>query len=436
MSGRQTRKRKKPAAKRAVSAKTRAIKPALGNDPFESGAAVREPVRALEVAASSEVEARGAEPEAQQEVAAPAIPAAIEAPAEPAAAPAAAPAAQDRPPASPTLTSGAPAAAPSAQDRPPASPTLTSGAPPPIPPAPPPGPIATEAGHAHDLLQAVARLAPLLRERLGQLVPFARILERSGELDPFGMDRELAAMAAPAFDFLYSTWWRVEVRQIEHIPAEGPVIVIANHGGALPWDALVLRLALAREHPARRELRPLLDDAVMKAPILGFLAARLGAVEATPESALQLLAQGGAVGFFPEGTAAGGARPWTQRYRVQQFGRGGFARVAIRAGAVIVPCAVVGSEETSAPPARSGWLAESLGVPLLAPALRVPLGPIGFLPLPARWSLRFGEPLAADAQGPGAAADASRVFELTERTRSALQQMLDEDVAARRSVYL
>src|SRR3990172_4292278 len=162
MSGRQTRKRKKPAAKRAVSAKTRAIKPALGNDPFESGAAVREPVRALEVAASSEVEARGAEPEAQQEVAAPAILAAIEAPAEPAPVaeaapepapdteapppaptptqiqaqtateietPAAAPSAQDRPPASPTLTSGAPAAAPSAQDRPPASPTLTSGAP-------------------------------------------------------------------------------------------------------------------------------------------------------------------------------------------------------------------------------------------------------------------------------------------------------------------
>jgi 1-acyl-sn-glycerol-3-phosphate acyltransferase len=290
-------------------------------------------------------------------------------------------------------------------------------------------------GHARDLFQAVGRLAPMLREKVGDLVSLARVLERSGDLDAFGMDREITAKAAPVFEFFYSAWWRVDVRQIEHVPSEGPVIVIANHGGALPWDALVLRLALSREHPARRVLRPLLDDAVMKAPVLGFLAARLGAVAATPGNALQLLAPGGAVGFFPEGTASG-ARPWTQRYRVQQFGRGGFAKVAIRAGATIVPCAVVGSEETSAPPARSGWLAESLGIPLLAPALRVPLGPLGLLPLPARWSLRFGEPIAVGPPGPDGAEDANRVFDLTERTRSALQQMLDEDVAARRSVYL
>jgi 1-acyl-sn-glycerol-3-phosphate acyltransferase len=401
MSGRDTRKRRKAPAKRATVARRPVVKPALGNDPFESGAAVREPPPALELADVSgpapAVDAVEAQPAASPVATPPAIP-------------------------EPADAAGAPPA-------PPVQPV--------VPPLDARGPAhgAGTGTRARDVVQAVSRLAPGLREKLGQLVSLARILERPGELDSFGMDRELAARAAPLFDFLYSTWWRVEVRHIDHVPAEGPVIVIANHGGALPWDALVLRLALAREHAAGRDLRPLLDDAVMKAPILGFLAARLGAVAATPEGALDILGGGGLVGYFPEGTA-GGARPWTQRYRVWQFGRGGFAKVAIRAGAAIVPCAVVGSEETSAPPARSGWLAESLGVPLLAPALRVPLGPIGLLPLPARWSLRFGEPITTGAQGPDDAADEGRVFDLTERTRSALQRMLDEDVAARRSVYI
>ncbi len=292
----------------------------------------------------------------------------------------------------------------------------------------------TSGQHAEDLLQAVASLLPALRERLGALASL-RTLFGKGDLDAFGMDRELIDRAMPVLEFLYTSWWRVDLRQIENVPARGPVMLVANHGGTLAWDALVLRLALLRDHPAHRELRPLLDEYALKIPLAGAVALRLGAVPATPQNALLLLGEGLALAAFPEGSRDA-RRPWPQRYRVERFGRGGFAKLALRTGAPIVPCAIVGSEETSAPFARVGWLADALGVPFLAAVPALPLGPLGAIPLPSRWSLRFGDPIDTRAAGPGAADDSAHVLELTERARASLQQMLDEDVAARRSVYL
>jgi 1-acyl-sn-glycerol-3-phosphate acyltransferase len=288
--------------------------------------------------------------------------------------------------------------------------------------------------HARDLFATVAGMLPGLRERLAGLASLGRLFEGPGELDFFGMDRELVASTAGLLDFLYGSWWRVSVRRIETVPAQGPVVVVANHGGALPWDALVLRLALQRDHPVRRELRPLLDEHALKMPLVGGLATRLGAVAATPENALHLLGEGRVVAVFPEGSRVA-RRPWPDRYKVQRFGRGGFAKLALRTGAPIVPCAIVGSEESSAPFSRAGWLAERLGLPAaLAPTL--PLGLLALFPLPSRWSVRFGEPIDTASLGAAAADDPARVLELTERARSSLQEMLDRDVAARRSVYL
>ncbi len=288
--------------------------------------------------------------------------------------------------------------------------------------------------HAKDLLETVAGLLPVLRERLGALASLRTLFAGTGELDAFGMDRGLFERAMPVLEFLYTSWWRVELRQIENVAAQGPVMLVANHGSALAWDALVLRLALLRDHPAHRELRPLLDEYALKLPLAGVGALRLGAVPATPENALFLLREGRALAIFPEGSHSA-RRPWTQRYRVERFGRGGFAKLALRTGAPIVPCAIVGSEETSAPFARTGWLADTLGMPFLASAPPLP-GLLGVIPLPSRWSVRFGEPIDTQAAGPGAADDSAHVLELTERARASLQQMLDEDVAARRSVYL
>ena len=284
---------------------------------------------------------------------------------------------------------------------------------------------------ARGLLRTVSGLLPAVRGRLGALVS---LFIGPVQLDAFGMDRALVERASPVLEFLYRSWWRVEPRQIENVPSEGPTILVANHAGALPWDALVLMTALLRDHPSRRELRPLLDERALAMRIAGVAAVRLGAVPATPDNALALLRRGSAVGVFPEGSR-GAERPWPERYHLHGFGRGGFAKIAFRSGAPIVPCAIVGSEETRAGFVRPGWMSELLGVPFLAAAPPLPLAPLGLFPLPSRWSLRFGEPVLP-LGGPDAADDPVQVLDLTERVRTRLQQMLDEDVAARRSVYL
>ena len=265
---------------------------------------------------------------------------------------------------------------------------------------------------AAELRRALAALWPSLRERLAPIDALRALLAPAGEVDAFGFDRALEERLSPVVEFLHGTWWRVEARGLEALPAEGPLVVVANHGGALPWDALVLKAAFARAHPPR-ELRPLLDAAALAAPLSGRLAARLGAVPATPDNALRLLGAGGAVAVFPEGSR-NGARPWRERYQVDHFGRGGFAKLALRTGAAIVPCAIVGSEETSAPFVRAGWLTDRLGLgeagagPLIDMVLALlgganPLAALELFPLPSRWSLHFGAPLEV----PGGAERAS-----------------------------
>ncbi|MGC3998942.1 MAG: lysophospholipid acyltransferase family protein [Anaeromyxobacter sp.] len=286
-----------------------------------------------------------------------------------------------------------------------------------------------------ELGETLSRLLPQLQARLGAALDLLKMVEPPSRLDRHGMDPRLVERALPLVEFLCSTWWRLRIQGLEQVPSRGPALVVANHAGLVPWDALVLRHALRRDHPAHRELRPLLDDRECDRPLVGGLAIRLGAVRATPEAAEQVLRGGDVLGVFPEGSAAA-RKLWRDRYRIQRFGRGGFVKLALRTGATIVPCAVVGSEEASPGIARTGWLAELLGLPLLSasPALR--FGPAALLPLPSRWSLRFGEPFETRSLGPAAAEHQPTVNALAERVRASLQAMLDEDVAARGSVFL
>ncbi len=292
------------------------------------------------------------------------------------------------------------------------------------------------AGAQGELREAIDRFLPAAKARLATALDVVRLLEPPEQLDRYGMDRRFAQRLEPVLELLCSSWWRAEVRDVARVPASGPAIVVANHAGVVPWDALVLRHVVRREHPAHRELRPLLDDRECALPVFGAAAIRAGAVRASPETAAGLLAGGDVVGVFPEGSA-GARKPWRERYRLLRFGRGGFAKLALRSGAPIVPCAIVGSEEASPGLSRPGWLAERLGMPLLAASTSLRFGVAGMLPLPSKWSLRFGEPFdVRDRGGAAAADDAGVVNEITERVRATLQAMLDEGLAARSSVYL
>jgi 1-acyl-sn-glycerol-3-phosphate acyltransferase len=286
-----------------------------------------------------------------------------------------------------------------------------------------------------ELQGALQGLLPRLKTALGSALDVVRLVEPPGDLDRFGMDPRFAERFAPVAELLYTGWWRTAVREAARVPSAGPAIVVANHAGVVPWDALVLREALRRDHPAHRSLRPLLDDRECALFLVGGLLVRLGAVRASPQAAEALLKAGELVGVFPEGSS-GARKPWRERYRLQRFGRGGFVKLALRARVPIVPCAIVGSEEASPGISRAGWLAERLGVPLIGKGAALRFGPAALVPLPSRWSLRFGEPISVTEHPAAAAEDDAVVNALTERVRATLQAMLEEDLAARGSVFL
>jgi 1-acyl-sn-glycerol-3-phosphate acyltransferase len=289
-----------------------------------------------------------------------------------------------------------------------------------------------QAAYIEEVRELAVRLVPALRDRLRPLASLARIVATPASLDAHGMDARVAEVLAPFLEFLYESWWRVEVRA-PHLVPPGPAVVVANHGGVAPWDALMLRAAVARK-PLERDLRPLLDPATLAAPVTGLVAARLGGVPAGAEAALALLGAGTLVGVFPEG-APSSPRPWNERYRLRRFGRGGFARVAALAGVPIVPCAIVGSEESVAPFDRPGWLADAVGLPLLAAAPTLPLATLlRWIPLPTRWSIRFGTPVEPPPRD--RADDPEVLAQAAEGLRATLQSLVDEDVAARRSIFL
>jgi 1-acyl-sn-glycerol-3-phosphate acyltransferase len=256
------------------------------------------------------------------------------------------------------------------------------------------------------------------------------------EVDDFGYDPHLTdELLISLLRPLYRDWFRVEVRGLENIPAEGGALVVANHSGTLPWDGVMLQVAVRDEHPAGRHLRLLAADLVFMVPGLNQLARKAGHTLACAEDAELLLRRGELLGVMPEGFKGLG-KPFSQRYKLQRFGRGGFVATALRAGVPIVPCSVVGAEEIHPMLGNSRTLARLLGLPYFPLTPTFPwLGPLGAVPLPTKWTVRFGEPIATDTYPAEAAEDPMLVFDLTDQVRETIQHTLYHLLVERRSVF-
>ena len=266
-----------------------------------------------------------------------------------------------------------------------------------------------------------------LWDRLAAAIAFVRRrLDGDYEVDEFGYDPELTGkVLLEAVRPLYRHWFRVEVSGLGNVPDEAGALVVANHSGTLPVDALMLQVALHDDHPAHRPLRLLGADLVYQLPVLGHLARKSGHTLACPEDADRLMRKGELVGVFPEGFKGVG-KPFRERYRLQRFGRGGFVASAIRAGVPIVPCAIVGAEEIYPKIGEFRALARLLGVPYLPITPFFPwLGPLGLIPLPSKWLIEFGEPVRTDDYAPEAADDPMLVFNLTDHVREIVQRRLN-----------
>lgn len=166
-------------------------------------------------------------------------------------------------------------------------------------------------------------------------------------------------------------------------------------------------------------------------PFLSAFMRRVGGVPANPDNAIRLLEQGELVAAFPEGVKGTG-KPFSERYRVQRMGRGGFVEVAIRTQSPIVPVAVVGSEEIYPKLGDARPVARMLGAPFVPITPTFPwLGPLGLIPLPSRWRIEFCEPIDLSEHPPDAGADRRLVFEIAERVRELIQGKLYENLVLR-----
>jgi 1-acyl-sn-glycerol-3-phosphate acyltransferase len=264
-----------------------------------------------------------------------------------------------------------------------------------------------------------------------------RRLEGDYQVDEFGFDPDLTDnLILPALRPLYRTWFRVETIGTHHVPSEGGALVVANHSGTLPLDALMTSVALHDEHPAQRHLRLLGADLMFRLPGLGPLARKGGSTLACTPDAERLMRSGELVGVWPEGFKGIG-KPFRDRYKLQRFGRGGFVSAALRTGVPIIPCAIVGAEETYPKIGDIKPLARLFGAPYFPVTPTFPLlGPLGLVPLPSKWYIEFGEPIRTDEIGAGEADDPMTVFNLTDQVRESIQHTLYRLLAQRRNAFL
>jgi 1-acyl-sn-glycerol-3-phosphate acyltransferase len=257
---------------------------------------------------------------------------------------------------------------------------------------------------------------------------------RSDVVDDFGRDPRATARWEWLFELLYKRWFRVEATGLDNVPARGRALLVCNHAGTLPYDSAMVMHAVRRDHPARRDVRPLVEDTVFHLPWLGPLMNRIGGVRADPDNAERLLRKDELVAVFPEGEKGMG-KLWRDRYRLQRFGRGGFVRLALRTASPIIPVAVVGAEEAAPMLGKVTWFAKDIGIPWIPVTPTFPwLGPAGLLPLPSKWRVAFGTPIDLAAHhGAAAAEDSVLVSRLAEDIRSRIQAMVDELLSRRRS---
>ena len=287
-----------------------------------------------------------------------------------------------------------------------------------------------------DFADALDRAAGALPRHARQTAErAARRLRGENPEDEWGFDEEFVELVYPFYEFMYERWWRVKAAGVSNIPAHGRAMLVANHAGVLPWDATMMSVAILKEHPIPRYPRFMVLDWAFRLPYVSSFMRRVGGVVASPFNAMRLLEEEHLVMVFPEG-AKGAGKPFSQRYRLERFGRGGFVEVALRTSSPIVPVAVVGSEEIYPKIGGSRFLARLIGAPYFPITPTFPaLGPLGVIPLPSRWRIEFCEAIDVSAYGPEAAENRAVVLGLAEQVRATIQDKLYENLVERGSAF-
>ncbi|MFO0650058.1 MAG: lysophospholipid acyltransferase family protein [Polyangiales bacterium] len=247
-------------------------------------------------------------------------------------------------------------------------------------------------------------------------------------VDPFGFDPQVARYAMVVARALYRDWFRAEVHGMENVP-DGRVLLVSNHSGQIPLDGLAIGCALLLERNPPRYVRSMVEKWSATLPFVSTFFTRLGQIVGVPENCQRLLEREEAILVFPEGSK-GISKPFSQRYKLSDFGLG-FMRLALATGTPIVPVAVVGAEEQYISVANLTRLAKLTGAPAF-PVIPQLLLPGGFLPMPVKYHIWFGEPIRATGDPDD---DDAVIEEKVWQVRATVQSMVNRGLKDRRGIF-
>ena len=275
------------------------------------------------------------------------------------------------------------------------------------------------------IAEAIAAL--FLDDEARQRAQNIHFMDAGHGYDAFGLHPSFVALGEVIVSPLYDKYFRVRSFDHHHIPTTGPAVLAGNHSGNLPLDGMLIWLDVLRNTTPPRVARPIADHFVPSLPFLGTLFSRGGLVGGSRGNARSLLDAGEMLMIFPEGVP-GIVKPFSDRYQLQHFRRG-HADLAIRHQAPIVPVGVVGGEEQMPSFFNSRRLGKLLGLPTLP----IPVVPA---PLPVRYYLYYGEPIAVQEEfSPADADNPSVVDEVAERVKTAVDELLQRGLDERPGVF-
>lgn len=279
-----------------------------------------------------------------------------------------------------------------------------------------------------------ARIRPQVRfvRRAGKFLGFGlrtpcpqglALADAGHAYDPFGAHPDWVVLGHAMTARLYDTWFRVRSSGHENVPARGPVILVANHSGGLPYDGAMIWTDVLRHTCPPRVVRPVGDYFIVRMPFVGEFMTRTGVVSGSAGNARALLERGEALLIFPEGVE-GITRPFRQRYQLSTWSVG-HVELAIRHRAPIVPIGVVGAEEQAPVLGRIPFPLFGIGyLPVMPP-----------IPLPVRYHLNYGEPIDFGHLDPSDADRPEVLEENAERVRSAVEELIAKGRAERRGWF-
>jgi 1-acyl-sn-glycerol-3-phosphate acyltransferase len=251
------------------------------------------------------------------------------------------------------------------------------------------------------------------------------------DYDQFGLDLDHLRAWGWWFAFLRNIYWRIESEGLENVPDAGRGLYVSNHRSFMPLDA-VMHLSLLFTH-RNRVPRFLIIHSLLKIPWLCNFLTRVGGVIASQENAQRLFANDELVGLFPEGIR-GAFTPYKQAYKLRDFTKSGFARIAIENQAPVIPSVIVGHAEMFPIIGRidSSFITREFGWPYLPIAPMFPLAPV---PLPSKWHVRVLPPVPLQGLKPADAGNPRLVKQFTRYIQNIMQANIDDMVRRRKAIF-